>query len=1362
MVSLESSLIGKTIDGRFRITRHLGTGGMGTAFEAVQLDLNRQVCLKFLKSDALSSLDSVQRFKREARVLASLHHKNIVECFSCGIYDSIYPYLALEFVEGVSLHTLAQQETLEWTRVVRLLIQVCEALSYAHQKGFIHRDIKPANVMVVNRGSDNNELVKLVDFGLVGKQQGEFVFDTLTDPQTIIGSVNYMPPEAFRGSVADASLDVYAVGCLLYEALSGQLPFEAENPIAVMFKHTTERLPNLPESIEPDRARRALNELIHKATEADQSARLKSCEQIREHLLEILEQQSGSSFRRLTENEYELRSEKDLRKRSSRKWLVPVMTAIVMILATTIATQINLRSSVSEKNILLLQGPGEQKQVTSKDSRITFNDALNRFRSIVRELEGTSGAKSKETANSFRAFLEQYSFALRTDNTEVQKLAETASTKLSKLRETTQDPNTRTQLFELQCDLLTSLGYYDNTLDLLKMRDSRPVRQRTSGLHKGGQEELVKLHDYVLGDNKKESDRFLLERLRPAAAFYPNLKDEGKRFFRLVNQLNNAEKEDHWSPRLIEIADKVSSHRDERLVQHWIELCQISLRSAEPELGRSLLPKIRKEMTRYPIASIDQVATLYDRLDKTEEGLRIIQDACEAARRRGEHFQWCLWSKAAIEILARRGRREEAGETLQRVLSSVHWGPDRYDKHRNFEWFDLVYRFSNLSFELQDYSSFLKLYNHAMIMRTEPDFEERCLEISVNYVRLLWRMNRDREANGVIKGELARATAPQKLRFAEILCDMSVRPDTVKNRIRIIPESTSILTGVLKACGKLDADTANRCKKSILNANLNLADAYLSDCQWKKATDVYLQIIRGDFGKISEQEKATYLGCILHARRYAGDADGCRKAAAEILETLRKNPVWATPDYGIFENALSEYVAVEASHGDLRRAKAFLNTQVTQFSDMSPQQCYLQALEAHCSLWGQRRQLELGCAQLEKAYQYLGALPSPDSQQVQFYGAVKSLIANRLMDLGDCERAKTLLKQVASQECPSSLRVIDAYCSLAQLAYWRGDYEQALSALQMASTLPASDLDKAIRTNFSWARVLATQGNFHQALEKIDQLRTIVEKEQDLDDRERNLIRVEVAYNAIYKQWKRPAEGQEHLEKAKRLLESELKKRNHYLRTDVVGGLLSADAEIHHNLVHSREFLEGIRNLAVLKLWGKNDYDYATGLCYYRIAKLYRRQNQDGKALKYLRQAIRFDRGYSLSLAEVEAAVGDKAAAALDYQAALDRAQHLVCSKNPVHNVERAGIYLSYACWLHDKNEYAQAKQYAEQAITLLSHVPGIYNRNYVGLTWMAAESDATLRNLKRLAKWYTLEQQTLQRLISAQDQQESLANQES
>lgn len=293
MSIIDESLIGQTIDGRFLITSYLGMGAMGSAFCATQLDLNRDVCIKFLKGDVLRDHDAIARFKREARALASMQHPNIVRCYAFGLLNQFYPYLAMELIEGQSLKQVICQQPMTWQRTVSIMIQACSALSYAHEHGFVHRDVKPENIMLTRDGEC--EIAKIVDFGLVGKRPGEQVVATLTDPHSLVGTVNYMAPEAFIGKTADQSLDVYALGCVMYEALTGRLPFDADNSIAVMFKHANEKLPQLPSSIKPDKVRRELQEIIWKSTAVDPANRFTSCTEFSARLEEIFEPQPVSA-----------------------------------------------------------------------------------------------------------------------------------------------------------------------------------------------------------------------------------------------------------------------------------------------------------------------------------------------------------------------------------------------------------------------------------------------------------------------------------------------------------------------------------------------------------------------------------------------------------------------------------------------------------------------------------------------------------------------------------------------------------------------------------------------------------------------------------------------------------------------------------------------------------------------------------------------------------------------------------------------------------------------------------------------------------------------------------------------------------
>lgn len=1364
MATLETSLIGKTVDGRFSVTRHLGSGGMGTAFEALQKGLNRPVCLKFLKSDELTSLDSINRFKREARVLASLHHKNIVECFSFGIYENVYPYLALEFVRGMSLNVLAQKEDLHWTRIARLVVQVCDALEYAHNSGFIHRDVKPANVMVT-RDSDGQELVKLVDFGLVGKQRGELVFDTLTDPKSILGSINYMPPEAFKGAAADVSLDVYAVGCLLYELLSGQLPFDAENPIAVMFKHAQAKLPDLPATIMPDVARHALNQLIRCATEASKSDRLKSCAEIRSRLVEILELHCSTvsiavhGDTQASAHRSSRQSAKAFWDRSKWQWLIVIAISAILLIAICIQSN---RSLVSKDNTAKIAF--QQKRRAVRDQRDSVADALERFRSIVKELDSVRPAREalSKTSKSVREFLELYASALSSDDKEVQDLTRATFTRLAELQEASSETDLRKELFAQQCDVLTRFGYYEDTMALLRLRSAPDSLRHIPSLREGNLDQLARLDDFVFGFEKEAPNSFLLERLRPAAVCYTNFKDSGLRFMRLVAHLNRDQVKDHWSPRLIKIGENLSINRDEQLIAFWIDLCEIAVRSNEPELTHRLMPKIRKELTRCSVEIGERVANLYDKLNQTDEALKIIGQCSERARRRDDPYHWCLCQCDAIQIMARRGKERNAREMFRKVLRSEHWTRAQlFDRSQFAEYFELFDRYSRLAFELQEYPSVIAFYNQTMKLPSLPWLQDKRLELAAYCVEAAGRINQKQPAVLAINQQLSSATAAERLRFAVLLCERACASDTIgepKVRIRQITQSISVLREAQKLGGELDAASVGSAKNTLLDAKIQLADALCRDKQWKEAEKVYLELTP----KLGQESKgnANVKGCLLsllHVRKIMADLQGARAVAEEILEALRRTSVWTKDDVDIFEQTLYEYWAVEALFGDLNHAVAFLDKTSNSYMAKGPQQCCLNTIAVLCQIWGPGQRRDIAQTRLQKSAAYLHSVRSPETEPEQriIYSHLKRDTAARFSELGDLDKAQKLLSGLI-REYPSDrpIDVLDAYCGLANFAYYRGDYDEALSLLSRASIISVPDLDRLIRTNMIWARILSAQGRFPEALLKLDQLRKLVNIEKNPDERQRNLILVELAYDHLYRQWHRPDDGRKHLHRAAKLFESGRNSQNVALGLDVVGEVferLSADAEQSNRMVEAAQYLEELRNPDFLKTWYKNNFRYGTGLCYYQLAKLYLRHSQNAKALFYLSQAVRFPRAenYRLLLAEAEAAAGKNKAAALTYKTVLSRAGQLSCLNNSVQSFENARVYLSYACWLHDQNNSAEAIRYAEKALGLMTGNPAIYNRRIKGVGWIASEHDATLKNLERLARWYTADQRTLQHLLS-------------
>lgn len=224
--------VGETIDNRFRIDSPLGEGGFAAVYLAEQLGMNRNVAVKFLHMEAMADDDLLERFNREAKILATLNHKNIVACYGYGLWRNRIPYLVLEYLEGETLHhKLAREKCLLWDEAFRYGIEVCEALAELHRNQIIHRDLKPENVMLTSDGR-----VKIIDFGLAAVDG-----QRLTQAGTLVGSLFYLSPEQATASPLTPSSDIYALGCVLYHAIAGVQPFDGTVPVEVLYKHVNEQ-----------------------------------------------------------------------------------------------------------------------------------------------------------------------------------------------------------------------------------------------------------------------------------------------------------------------------------------------------------------------------------------------------------------------------------------------------------------------------------------------------------------------------------------------------------------------------------------------------------------------------------------------------------------------------------------------------------------------------------------------------------------------------------------------------------------------------------------------------------------------------------------------------------------------------------------------------------------------------------------------------------------------------------------------------------------------------------------------------------------------------------------------------------------
>lgn len=226
---------GKVVDDRFEIIAHLGSGGMGSVYKARQLEIERYVALKIMHPRFVTEAAAVKRFQREAQIISGLSHTNILSIYSFGGAEGLL-YLATEFVDGKSLgEMIARKGRMPPEQAVPLLLQICHAMSYAHKNEVLHRDLKPDNVMVVH-SPEETLTAKVVDFGLACLAEG-LHGQRLTKTGEVVGDPRYMSPEQCQGLKLDSRTDIYSFGCMMYELLTGKVPFDADNPVAVMHRH---------------------------------------------------------------------------------------------------------------------------------------------------------------------------------------------------------------------------------------------------------------------------------------------------------------------------------------------------------------------------------------------------------------------------------------------------------------------------------------------------------------------------------------------------------------------------------------------------------------------------------------------------------------------------------------------------------------------------------------------------------------------------------------------------------------------------------------------------------------------------------------------------------------------------------------------------------------------------------------------------------------------------------------------------------------------------------------------------------------------------------------------------------------------
>lgn len=259
------SNIGKKLDGRYEITELIGVGGMADVYKAKDVMEDRDVAVKILKPEFAGDDEFLRRFRNESKAIAVLSHPNIVKIFDVGFNDDIQ-FIVMEYIDGITLKEfIEEQGVLKWKDALHFITQILRALQHAHDKGIVHRDIKPQNIMLMYDGT-----IKVMDFGIARFSR----IDGKTVSDKTIGSVHYISPEQAQGLMTDERSDIYSVGIMLYEILTGKKPFDGDKAVTVAVKHMQEKaippreiMPSIPE---------ALEEIVIHAMEKDPADRYQS------------------------------------------------------------------------------------------------------------------------------------------------------------------------------------------------------------------------------------------------------------------------------------------------------------------------------------------------------------------------------------------------------------------------------------------------------------------------------------------------------------------------------------------------------------------------------------------------------------------------------------------------------------------------------------------------------------------------------------------------------------------------------------------------------------------------------------------------------------------------------------------------------------------------------------------------------------------------------------------------------------------------------------------------------------------------------------------------------------------------------
>ncbi len=336
-------LIGVTLNERYEVTSKLGQGGMGAVYEARHILIGKRVAVKVLLDKHAEKDQSVARLEQEARLASSIGHDNIVDITDFGTTDSGRTFVVMEYLDGESLGAaIAKLGRLSEVRVIHICSQIASALAAAHDKGIVHRDIKPDNIFLVQR--DSQDFVKVVDFGISKSMDTESEDVRLTQTGMVLGTPLYMSPEQARGDDdLDHRIDIYALGVILYEAVTGEVPFQGKNYLNILTQVIADD-PKTPSELFPD-IDRDLESVIMKAMAKDPDQRYQAMKDISADLEALADPSTATTGARITAARWRQRRE----RRSNRSYAAWILAVLGVAGASTLAAVLLMGSSDTKK-----------------------------------------------------------------------------------------------------------------------------------------------------------------------------------------------------------------------------------------------------------------------------------------------------------------------------------------------------------------------------------------------------------------------------------------------------------------------------------------------------------------------------------------------------------------------------------------------------------------------------------------------------------------------------------------------------------------------------------------------------------------------------------------------------------------------------------------------------------------------------------------------------------------------------------------------------------------------------------------------------------------------------------------------------